>query len=105
MTQALRSFNLPIPSESVSASIVATASATPVPERDATVNDAMATPVMKPATLEPPALAPPPAEKEDLNNANWYYRDPEGNEQGTFILNCFEAVLTLYRTLPWLSNA
>lgn len=58
-------------------SVAATASATPVPERDASLRE-----VPLPQTTAP---APPQQEvqdKEDLGVIEWFYRDPNGQEQG-----------------------
>ena len=68
--------------ESISESVAASASATPLPERDATVEETasrLATPVPASQSLD---SAPPAQEKEDLGAIEWFYRDPGGQEQG-----------------------
>lgn len=60
----------------LSASVIATPSATPVPDRDATVEVAS-----EPETKEEPVQQQPT--EEDLNAVQWFYRDPQGEEQGT----------------------
>jgi PERQ amino acid-rich with GYF domain-containing protein len=65
----------------LSASVIATPSATPVPDRDATVETAD-----EPENKEEPVQQqqqPQPTE-EDLNAVKWFYRDPQGQEQGMF---------------------
>ncbi|KAK4683910.1 hypothetical protein P7C73_g6302, partial [Tremellales sp. Uapishka_1] len=87
--KALRSFNIPVSNlNNFSESVIATPSATPVPERDATVLET--TPVALNRDLEPDVQAMPesqPAEKEDLGAVEWLYRDPGGLEQGPFTGN------------------
>ncbi|GMK55830.1 hypothetical protein CspeluHIS016_0208860 [Cutaneotrichosporon spelunceum] len=58
-------------------SVIATASATPVGERDAQLREN--TPGPRSGTQTPQAQEP-----QDLGNVNWYYRDPNGQEQGPF---------------------
>ncbi|BEJ15844.1 hypothetical protein CspHIS471_0504490 [Cutaneotrichosporon sp. HIS471] len=58
-------------------SVIATASATPVGERDAQLREN--TPGPRSGTQTPQAQ-----ETQDLGNVNWYYRDPNGQEQGPF---------------------
>jgi hypothetical protein len=57
------------------ASVIATPSATPVPDRDATIR---ATP--GPEEDHTPARQDAPA--EDLGKIDWFYRDPHGEEHG-----------------------
>ena len=60
-------------------SVVATASATPLPERDATVQSTYAGPV---ELQHAPTMPDPQPSFEDLGNVQWYYRDPNGQQQG-----------------------
>jgi hypothetical protein len=75
-----------------SASVIATPSATPVPDRDATVEVAS-----EPETKEEPVQQQEPTE-EDLNAVQWYYRDPQGEEQGMSYSYC--AMLVAYHSRP-----
>jgi len=65
----------------LSASVIATPSATPVPDRDATVEGPDETEIEQEAVQQ--QQQPQPTE-EDLNAVKWFYRDPQGQEQGTF---------------------
>ncbi|RXK35373.1 hypothetical protein M231_07363 [Tremella mesenterica] len=71
-------------------SVIATASATPVPERDATVLDA-STGSTRPPTHDTPDQTPKLSHttlaKEDLGLVQWFYRDPHGDQQGPFTGN------------------
>lgn len=58
-------------------SVAATASGTPVPERDATVIDISSS--QSSASTPQPEV---PQEKEDFGSIEWFYRDPAGDEQG-----------------------
>lgn len=60
--------------------MIATPSATPIPDRDATVLDS--TPAPAPSSQTPHAPIQEP--KEDLGAVEWFYRDPNGQEQGPF---------------------
>lgn len=62
-----------------SVSVIATASATPVAERDALIRGETPTPSANGQPGTPTAQ-----EREDLGALNWYYRDPNGQEQGPF---------------------
>lgn len=64
----------------MSASVIATPSATPIPDRDASVLDL--TPAPAPTSQTPQAPTQEP--KEDLGAVEWFYRDPNGQEQGPF---------------------
>lgn len=61
-----------------SESVMPMAPATPMSERDATVRDVS---VSQSATPTPAQQE----EKEDFNSVLWYYRDPNGDEQGKSI--------------------
>lgn len=72
-----------VPNGEYTASTKATPSATPLPERDATVN----APAPQTETADDTVLSSQPgaqakAEREDLGAVEWYYRDPNGQEQG-----------------------
>ncbi|WOO84946.1 GYF domain-containing protein mpd2 [Vanrija pseudolonga] len=60
-----------------SESVIATASGTPLVERDAMLRESTPRPASAASSL-------PPQEREDLGAINWYYRDPNGQEQGPF---------------------
>ncbi|WVQ93228.1 hypothetical protein IAU59_000293 [Kwoniella sp. CBS 9459] len=87
-----KTLEVPISNEPSSASVIATPSATPVPDRDATVLESTLTPAPPQRVngaldvSQPPALPQPqqPEEKQDLGNVEWFYRDPNGQEQGPF---------------------
>jgi len=64
-----------------SASVIATPSATPVPDRDATVEGPDETEIEGEPVQQ--QQQPQPTE-EDLNAVKWFYRDPQGQEQGRF---------------------
>ena len=74
--------------KSMSESIVATASGTPVPERDATVDNVSASSQTSQTGVDVHStrlLQQSPADgREDLGAVQWYYRDPGGQEQGGF---------------------
>jgi PERQ amino acid-rich with GYF domain-containing protein len=63
---------------------MATPSATPLPERDSTVSDQVG---QVQAAKDAPAQSEAQVEqqREDLGAVQWYYRDPNGQEQGEFI--------------------
>jgi len=85
----------------LSASVIATPSATPVPDRDATVEVAD-----EPENKEEPVQQqqqPQPTE-EDLNAVKWFYRDPQGQEQGTSDQVC-SCVLLMSRSIPRFPDA
>lgn len=76
-TEKPTSITLPVQNhEAISESVLASASATPVQERIAEV-EALANDAITP--VEPPQAA---QDKQDLGAVEWYYRDPEGQEQG-----------------------
>ncbi|WVF65563.1 hypothetical protein IAT40_000292 [Kwoniella sp. CBS 6097] len=87
-----KTLEVPISNEPSSASVIATPSATPVPDRDATVLESSLAPAVPHRVngihegSQPPALAQSqqPEEKQDLGNVEWFYRDPNGQEQGPF---------------------
>nr|XP_019048049.1 hypothetical protein I302_04671 [Kwoniella bestiolae CBS 10118]OCF26979.1 hypothetical protein I302_04671 [Kwoniella bestiolae CBS 10118] len=81
-----KTLEVPIANEPSSVSVVATPSATPVPERDATVLDSISAPVNPHLIGQAQELAqqPQPEEKQDLGAIEWFYRDPNGQEQGPF---------------------
>lgn len=60
---------------------MATPSATPLPERDATVIDSV-TPPRAQEDAPGQSEAQTAAQREDLGAIQWYYRDPNGQEQG-----------------------
>lgn len=60
--------------------MIATPSATPIPDRDATVLDSIPAPAPSSQTPHAPIQDP----KEDLGAVEWFYRDPNGQEQGPF---------------------
>ncbi|OWZ70991.1 hypothetical protein AYX14_03615 [Cryptococcus neoformans] len=76
-----KTLDVPISNQAgASASVIATPSATPIPDRDATVLDS--TPAPAPSSQTPHAPIQDP--KEDLGAVDWFYRDPNGQEQGPF---------------------
>ncbi|OXG22932.1 cytoplasmic protein [Cryptococcus neoformans Ze90-1] len=76
-----KTLDVPISNQAgASASVIATPSATPIPDRDATVLDS--TPAPAPTSQTPHAPIQEP--KEDLGAVEWFYRDPNGQEQGPF---------------------
>ena len=64
-----------------SASVIATPSATPVPDRDATVEGPDETEIEGEPVQQ---QQQPQLTEEDLNAVKWFYRDPQGQEQGRF---------------------
>ncbi|WVO15469.1 hypothetical protein L204_103127 [Cryptococcus depauperatus] len=85
-----RTLEVPITSEAAtSVSVIATPSATPIPERDASVLEP--SPTLTPSKPQQSTRLPSTAARsshdppeEDLGAAEWYYRDPNGQEQGPF---------------------
>ncbi|KAK8843328.1 hypothetical protein IAR55_006983 [Kwoniella newhampshirensis] len=82
-----KTLDIPITNEAYSASVVATPSATPIPERDAMLFES--TPVAGGRTQQPNgglenASNAALEEKENLGAVEWFYRDPNGQEQGPF---------------------
>ncbi|WVQ81229.1 hypothetical protein IAT38_003351 [Cryptococcus sp. DSM 104549] len=65
--------------EHATASVIATPSATPIPERDASVLEPTPAPGRPQEEIQQPQ-----EEKEDLGAVEWFYRDPNGQEQGPF---------------------
>ncbi|WWC91225.1 uncharacterized protein L201_006167 [Kwoniella dendrophila CBS 6074] len=76
-----KTLEVPFAGEPSSASVIATPSATPVPERDATVLDSINAPAVPQDRAQTPTLT---EEKQDLGAIEWFYRDPNGQEQGPF---------------------
>jgi len=62
----------------LTASVIATPSATPVPDRDATVEVASESDPRDEAGQQQQQQQP----EEDLSAVQWFYRDPQGEEQG-----------------------
>ncbi|WVR09078.1 hypothetical protein IAU60_006139 [Kwoniella sp. DSM 27419] len=81
-----RTLDVPISAEPSSASVIATPSATPVPERDATVLESAAAPIAPrlDGSQDQSQTQTQPEEKQDLGSVEWFYRDPNGQEQGPF---------------------
>ncbi|WRT69040.1 uncharacterized protein IL334_006023 [Kwoniella shivajii] len=84
-----KTLDLPIADEPSSASVIATPSATPIPERDATLLESISAPAvphLANGTHEQAQAAglPQNEEKQDLGAVEWFYRDPNGQEQGPF---------------------
>lgn len=76
---------LTIPSlEPATQSVIATASATPVTERDAQLRESTPGPG---SGAQTPIAQEPQVPAQDLGAINWYYRDPNGQEQGPFTGN------------------
>lgn len=72
-----KTLDIPISTnEEMSESVVATAAGTPQPERDQSVQDDTSSPAQTGGGHESIQ------EKEDLGAVKWFYRDPEGQEQG-----------------------
>lgn len=89
--QTMHTLNIPMTmAESVSESVMATASGTPVPERDAALEGTSA-PGIGLRSGENKRSIPTPQdpvteEREDLGRVQWLYRDPDGREQGRSLL-------------------
>lgn len=85
MPEQSTTLDIPGTSERQSESVMATASGTPVPERDASMADTL--PLLPSQADQLPNIPPPQPqqEKEDLGIVNWYYRDPNGQEQGRLL--------------------
>nr|XP_019009814.1 uncharacterized protein I206_05374 [Kwoniella pini CBS 10737]OCF48595.1 hypothetical protein I206_05374 [Kwoniella pini CBS 10737] len=79
-----KTLEVPIANEPSSASVIATPSATPVPERDATVLESLIAPAVPHVNSLPQEGSAQPEEKVDLGAIEWFYRDPKGAEQGPF---------------------
>ncbi|OCF39763.1 hypothetical protein I317_06425 [Kwoniella heveanensis CBS 569] len=87
-----KTLEVPISNEPSSASVIATPSATPVPDRDATILESQLAPAVPQRVNGVEEVSQPPAlsqtqqseEKHDLGNVEWFYRDPNGQEQGPF---------------------
>ncbi|KAL1407608.1 kinesin-like protein [Vanrija albida] len=68
---------LEVHAEDRSESVIATASGTALIERDAMLRESTPRPASAASSL-------PQQDREDLGAINWYYRDPNGQEQGPF---------------------
>ncbi|WWD21157.1 hypothetical protein CI109_105640 [Kwoniella shandongensis] len=78
-----KTLDIPIANENSSVSAVATPSATPIPERDAMLLDSTPAPGGRSQQANG-GQDSAPEEKEDLGAIEWFYRDPNGQEQGPF---------------------
>ncbi|WVQ63939.1 uncharacterized protein L199_002096 [Kwoniella botswanensis] len=79
-----KTLEVPIANEPSSVSVIATPSATPVPERDATVLESVTAPANPHVHSQEGAQQQQAEEKQDLGAVEWFYRDPNGQEQGPF---------------------
>nr|XP_018259158.1 uncharacterized protein I303_08702 [Kwoniella dejecticola CBS 10117]OBR81316.1 hypothetical protein I303_08702 [Kwoniella dejecticola CBS 10117] len=79
-----KTLEVPIANEPSSLSVIASPSATPVPERDATVLEALNAPAVPSAKITSQDVSAQLEDKQDLGAIEWFYRDPNGQEQGPF---------------------
>lgn len=82
----MQTYNILLSTNEISSdSVIATASTTPVPERDATLLESTPAPGSRAETAAERSPIPlqQPEEMEDLGAIRWYYRDPGGQEQGS----------------------
>ncbi|ODN95845.1 cytoplasmic protein [Cryptococcus wingfieldii CBS 7118] len=79
-----KTLDFPVASQTAaSLSIIATPSATPIPERDASILDTTMAPAV-PSGVTTPLHEAQESQVEELGSIDWFYRDPNGQEQGPF---------------------
>ena len=72
--------DLPIANAPTSMSVIASPAATPVPDRDATID--ITTPGPPPRQAQQPPQSEPEVSQEVLDAVKWYYLDPQQQEHG-----------------------
>ena len=87
-----------------SESVMATAPATPLPERDATVSDSISSQDrnLHAGAAEGSTSMSPQSQHEDpegLSGVQWFYRDPGGQEQGIYLSSFLEVMLNFSQDL------